>query len=98
MGIAHFKIHQQLGDDLGTHARSSIGVQGKRARCNALFGDSGGDQLLSQLRALVECDHPPDDIATEDVENHAQVKASQLDQPFEFRNIPAPDLIGLRGQ
>ena len=42
MRLRHFKVDQQLRDDLRTHACATASMQSERARFNALFADGVG--------------------------------------------------------
>ena len=87
------QIDEQLRDGFGTHAGAAIGVQGQGARRDILFIDRIGDQLLGELRGFPVSDHPANDVAAENIEDHVQVKARPLGRPLQFADIPAPDLI-----
>ena len=43
-------------------------------------------------------DHPADDVAAEDVEDHVEIEVGPLGRTEEFGDVPAPDLIGAGGQ
>ena len=98
VGFGDLKIHQQLGHRLGAHAGPAVGVQGELVRRDVLLGDGFGDQLLGQRRALLWSNHPADDIAAEDIEDHVQVKAGPFGRAFDLRDIPTPDFVGSGGQ
>ena len=68
-------------------------MQGQRAGHDILFVDGIGDQLLGEFRGFPVGDHPTDDVAAENIEDHVQVKVRPLDRPLQFRNIPAPDFV-----
>jgi hypothetical protein len=43
-------------------------------------------------------DHPADDVPTEDVHDHVEVKVGPLDRAFQFGDIPGPNFIGFYGK
>ena len=67
------QIDEQLGDRFGAHAGAAIGVQGQRTRHDSLLVDRVGDELLGELRGFPVSDHPADDVAAENIQNHVQV-------------------------
>ena len=66
------------GDGFGAHAGAAIGVQGQGAGHDVLLVDGIGDQLLGELGGFPVSDHPADDVAAENIEDHVQVKARPL--------------------
>ena len=42
--------------------------------------------------------HPPDDVATEDVEDHIEIEVGPRGRPEELGDVPAPDFVGARGE
>ena len=70
-------------------------MKGEGARFDGLFGEGVGDQLFGQLSALLGGDHPTDDIAAKDVEDHVQMEVGPLGRAFQLRNVPTPYLVGL---
>ena len=73
-------------------------MQRQRVRRDVVLGHRLGDQLLGQFGGFLRGDHPADDVAAEDVEDHIQVEAGPFGRAFEFRDVPAPDLVGRGGQ
>ena len=98
VALGDVQIDQQGGHRLGAHAGAAIGVQGERAGLDVVAGHGLGDQLLGQLGALALGDHPADDVAAEDVEDHVEVEAGPLGRPLELGDVPRPDLVGRDGQ
>lgn len=95
VGLGDLQIDQQGGHGLAAHAGAAIGVQGKRTRRDVLFGHRLGDQVFGQLCGFTQGEHPAHHVAAEDIENHVQVVATPFGWAFEFRDVPAPDLVGL---
>ena len=52
------------------------------------------DEPFGQGGLFPMSDHPADDVPTEDVHDHVEVKVGPLDRAFQFGDIPGPDLIG----
>jgi hypothetical protein len=67
------QIDKQLRDGFGAHAGAAIGVQGERVGHDILFIDRIGNQLLGEFRRFPVCDHPTDNVAAENIEDHVQV-------------------------
>jgi len=42
--------------------------------------------------------HPPNDIATENIQDDIQIVVGPLDRPFELGDIPGPNLVRFGGQ
>jgi hypothetical protein len=68
------QIEEQLADALRSHRRPTVGVQGQLLAPDVLSVAGLADQHLGQLGTLARRDHPPDDIAAEDVEYHIKVE------------------------
>jgi hypothetical protein len=43
-------------------------------------------------------DHPADDVAAEDVQDHVEIEVGPFDWPEQFGDVPTPDLIRAGGQ
>jgi hypothetical protein len=56
------------------------------------------DQPLGQLRAFTISDYPTGDVPAEDIEDHVQIKICPFGGPEQLADVPAPKLIGSRGQ
>ena len=93
VSFGDIEIDEQLGDRFGAHAGAAIGVQGERPRHDILFVDRIGNQLFGELRGLSMSDHPTDDVAAKNIEDHVQVKARPLGRSLQFADVPAPDFI-----
>jgi hypothetical protein len=50
--------------------------------------------LRALLGSFPMSDHPTDDVAAENIEDHVQVKARPLGRPLQLGNVPTPDFIG----
>jgi hypothetical protein len=53
---------------------------------------------LAKGGTLVAAQHPADDVAAEDVEQHVEVVVGPLDRAEELGDVPAPDLVGPGGE
>ena len=97
MGLGDIQIDQQGSHGLAAHAGTAVGMQRQRVRLDVVLGHRFGDQLLSQLGGFPQGDHPTDDIATENIQDHIQVETGPFGRAFKFRDIPAPYLVGRDG-
>ena len=98
MGLGDIQVDQQGSHRLAAHAGTAIGMQRQRVRRDVVLGHRLGDQLLGQLGGFPQGDHPADDIAAENIQDHIQVETGPFGRAFEFRDIPAPDLVGRGSQ
>ena len=98
VGLGDIQVDQQGSHRLTAHAGTPVGMQRQRVRRDVVLGHRFGDQLLGQFGGFLRGDHPADDVAAEDVEDHIQVEAGPFGRAFEFRDVPAPDLVGRGGQ
>jgi hypothetical protein len=55
-------------------------------------------QFAGQLGALAWSDHPANDIAAEDIENHLRIEVGPLGWAHQFGDIPTPRFVGRRCQ
>lgn len=67
------EIDEELGDGLRCHRAAPIGVQGELIGFDAVGGDRVGDERLGELAGLGFCDHPGNDVAAVDVDDHEQL-------------------------
>ena len=93
MGLGDIQIDQQGSHGLAAHARTAVGMQRQRVRRDVVLGHRFGDQLLGQLGGFSRSDHPSDDIAAGNIQDYIQVETGPFGRAFEFRDIPAPDLV-----
>ena len=98
MGLGDIQIDQQGSHGLAAHAGTAIGMQRQRVRRDVVLGHRFGDKLLGQFGGFPRSDHPADDIAAENIQDHIQVETGPFGRAFKFRDIPAPDLVGRGGQ
>jgi len=63
-----------------------------------LFRAGIGDEPFGQFRAFAIGDHPAHYITAEDVEDHIEIKVRPLRRTEQFRDVPAPELVGASGQ
>ncbi len=98
MASRHAEVHHQLADRFGAHGTSSIGVNGERVAGDPLSENRVLDEFLGELGVFVRGHQPVEDVATEDVQDHVEVVEEAPSGTAEFRDVPAPDLIGTRRQ
>jgi hypothetical protein len=92
------EIGQEQRDGLAAHRATAVRVDRQLAWLNVVLRAGLGDQSLGEDGALARREHPPDDVATEDVEDHIEIEVGPLGWPEELGDVPAPDFIGARGQ
>ena len=98
MTLGDPEVGEQERGRRGAHRAAPIGVDGERARSDALLGDRVGDEPLGEGGALGRGDHPARHVAAEDVEQDVQVEPGPRGGTLEFRDIRAPQLVRPRGQ
>ena len=98
VAFGHVQVNQQTGHRLGAHGGAAIRIQRERSGHHIAAGLGIGNRLLGQLGALTRRNQPAYDIATEDVQNHVEVKTTPFGRPLKLGNVPRPDLIGRCGQ
>ncbi|KFB73513.1 MAG: hypothetical protein AW09_001226 [Candidatus Accumulibacter phosphatis] len=98
VALGDAEILPQGGDGLAAHTGPAVRVESECAGRDVLFGGSVGDQLLCQFGGFPGGDHPANDIATENIEDHVEVKAGALGRPLQLGDVPAPHLVGRGGQ
>ena len=95
MAVGHIQVNQQTGHRLGAHGGATISVQRERTRHHIVTSHGIGNKLLGQFSAFARRNQPAHDVATEDVQDDVQVKASLLGRAFELGDVPRPDLAAL---
>ena len=98
MALGHIQVNQQTGHRLGAHGGATISVQRERTRHHIVTSHGIGNKLLGQFSAFARRNQPAHDVATEDVQDDVQVKASPLGRAFELGDVPRPDLVGRCGE
>jgi hypothetical protein len=73
VAAGHAEIDEELGDGLGRHRRAPIGVEGELVTGDTVAGERVGDERFGEFAGLGGGDHPPDDVAAEDVDDHEQL-------------------------
>src|SRR3954454_11563002 len=68
------------------------------SRLDFLFATRIRNEPFGQFRAFTVGNHPAHHIAAEDVEDHVQIEVCPLRGTEQFRDIPAPELVGASGQ
>src|ERR1035437_3268333 len=96
MRLGDSQVSQHEGNRLGGHRGSAISVEVELAGNDELLVAGFADQALGQLGTFAVGDHPADDIATEDVQDHVEIEVRPLGRPQELGNIPTPNLVGRR--
>src|SRR6202162_2600567 len=73
-------------------------MQRELTRWDGLFLATLLDQSLGQFGTLAHRDHPTRDVAAEDIEDHVEIKIGPFSWSEQLGDVPAPELIGSRGQ
>ena len=94
MRLGHAQIGQQKRHRFARHRRAAICMPCELPRQNVLTFTGLSDQFVRQTRQLSMRDHPANHIATENVEDHVEVKVGSLRWTVQLGDIPAPQLIG----
>jgi hypothetical protein len=68
------------------------------SRLDFLFTARIRNEPFGQFGTLTVGHHPAHYITAEDVEDHVEIKAGPLRRAEQFRDIPAPELVGTGGQ
>ena len=63
-----------------------------------MFAATVLDETLRQFGTFAHGDHPAGYVATENIEDHVEVKVSPLGRSKQLGDVPTPELIGSRGQ
>ena len=92
------EIREQERHGFGRHRGPAIRVDREVPGHDPLPGARGLDQPFGQRRAFAGRHHPADGVAAEDVQDHVQVEVGPLGRPQERGEVPAPQLVGPRGQ
>ena len=98
MALGDSHISQQKSDRFGLHTGPPIGMDRQLSRLNLLFFTSLFNQFLRQGGQFPVGHHPPHHVSAEDIEDHVKIIVRPLYRPFEFRDIPTPELIGRLGK
>src|ERR1039457_4447179 len=73
-------------------------MDGKLADRNLMLADGLLDELLAQFSGFPIRDHPAGNVAAENVEDDVQIEVGPLDRTPQLGDVPAPKLVGRRGQ
>src|ERR1022692_4467006 len=68
------------------------------SRLDFLFVIRISNEPFGQFRTFTVGHHPAHHITAEDVEDHVEIKIGPLRRAEQFRDIPAPELVGTGGQ
>src|SRR5947208_5642545 len=68
------------------------------SRLDFLFATRIRNEPFGQFRTFTVGNHPAHHIAAEDVEDHVEIEICPLRGTEQFRDIPAPELVGASGQ
>jgi hypothetical protein len=98
MRLGHAEVGQEERDRLALHRGAAVRMKRELPGLNALLRAGLGNEALGERRALVRGEHPADDIAAEDVEDHIEIEVRPLGRAQEFGDVPAPHRVGLRRQ
>jgi hypothetical protein len=98
VGLGDAEIGEEQRDGLGGHRRVAVGVDRELRGEDPLPLARGADQLLGERGGLLRGNHPADDVAAEDVEDHVQVEVRPLGGAVELGDVPRPQLVGSRSE
>ena len=84
---------EQLGDRMRCHRRPTIAVNDQLFGLHVLFLDRRFNELLGQAGAFAVRQHPADNAAAVDVEDHVQVVVSPFFRTLELGDVPRPDFV-----
>ena len=98
VGFGDAEIGQEQSDGLGLHGGAAVGVEGELAGRDPVGAGGMADEPVGQLGGLPVGDHPSDDTAAEDVEDHIEEEVDPLGGPLELGDVPRPELVGGGGQ
>ena len=73
-------------------------MDGELIARDGLFAAGILKELPGELRAFAMGNHPADDVAAEDIEHDIKIEVSPLGRAKQFGYIPAPELVGGRGE
>ena len=73
-------------------------MNGELIALDGLLAASILKELLGELSAFAMGDHPADDVAAEDIEHDVKVEVSPLGWAKQLGDVPAPELVGGRGE
>ena len=93
VGLGDLEVDQECSDRLRSHAGAPISVQREGPWGDVFFLESIGDQLLGELGRLSMRDHPADDVAAVDVEDHVQMEAGPFCRTLQWSE--RPDVVEL---
>jgi hypothetical protein len=83
---------------LDFHGRFTIGMDGELAGRDVLRAATVMDESLGQLGTFAVSDHPPDHVAAKNIQNDVEMVDGPFHRAAQFGDVPAPQLVGLRGQ
>jgi hypothetical protein len=83
---------------LESHRGAAVGMDGELAVGDGEAVAGLADQAFGQFGALLIGEHPSDDVAAEDIEDHIKIEVGPLDRAAEFGDIPTPELVGSGGK
>ena len=96
VGLGDAEVGEQERDRLGGHRGAAVGVDGQLVAADALLGAGLADQHLGQGGGLAGGDHPADDVAGVDVQDHVQVVVGPLRRAAQLGDVPRPHLVRAR--
>jgi len=96
--LGHTQVRHELGNNFRFHAGTPVRMEGQLPRGNPLFDATLFDEAFGQGFVFPVGDHPSDNVTAENIKNHVEIEIRPLGRPFQFGDVPGPDLIGGRGQ
>lgn len=95
VGLGDSESGQKNCHRLGRHRCSPIRMHGKTPWPDIIAPDSLLDEFLGQLGRFAVGQHPTDDVAAENIEDHVEIKIRPLGRSQQLGDVPGPDFIGL---
>ena len=90
----HAELGKQVGEAVAGHRSSSVLVDDELAGLHPVAADSLGEQLFGQCCVLAGCNHPGDDVAAEQIQDHVQAQEGATFVGRELRDVPRPHFVG----
>src|SRR5437588_2418442 len=98
VALGDTQVGHQERDRLGFHDPAAVGMNGELASRNLVLADGFFDELLGQFGAFPVGDHPAGNVAAEDIDDDVEIEVGPLDWTPQLGAVPAPKLVGRRGQ
>ena len=88
------EVDEQLGDGLGGHRRAPVGMQGELVASMPWAASVSAMNASASSPVSAGGDHPADDVAAEDVDDHEQLVVDASGRALQLGDIPGPHRSG----